>query len=315
MSGVDVGRTRFIDGMRVARQHLEHLQDVLLGHVAGTRETVGLGKVCHGLQVTVQQDGSVSVGPGLAIDAQGRALVVPEVQTPTTDFGAGASVHLVLLHSLRSEGVVSGVPTLLFDDLTIEARAAAPPYQDDAVVFARLNRMEAGVSVTQLGQWYLPPLDHGHTGTFVVRQGRWRYDGDQVGSSSTPLFDSGFLSVARGSDVVLVHGLNTMDLAVQVQARRADGVVTVQGLGQAFWYELLDGQQIRLARSGAGDPLELRAAIWPLAPAPASGPMLPVADPGSPLEVESGDSFTLDGTRSKAFGGKTITKFVWTELT
>ncbi len=312
MNGVEVGRTRFVDGMRVAREHLEHLQDVLLGHVAGGRETVGLGKVCHGLQVTVQQDGSVSVGPGLAIDAQGRALAVPEAQTPAVDFGGGATLHLVLLYSLRAEGVVTGVPTLLFDDVTIEARSAAPPYQDDAVVFARLDKMEAGVSVTQLGQWYLPPLDHGHTGSFVVRQGRWRYDGDPVGSSSTPLFDSGFLSVATGGDVTLVHGLDTMDLAVQVQARRVDGVVTVQGLGQSFWYELLDGQRIRLARSGEGDPLELRAAIWPLAPA--AGPVLPIADPGSPLEVESGDSFTLDGTQSKAFGGKTITKFVWTEL-
>jgi len=112
MNGVEVGRTRFVDGMRVAREHLEHLQDVLLGHVAGGRETVGLGKVCHGLQVTVQQDGSVSVGPGLAIDAQGRALAIPEAQTPAVDFGGGATLHLVLLYSLRAEGVVTGVPTL-----------------------------------------------------------------------------------------------------------------------------------------------------------------------------------------------------------
>jgi hypothetical protein len=313
MTGVEVGRTRFVDGMRVAREHLEHLQDVLLGHVAGGRETVGLGKVCYGLQVTVQQDGSVSVAPGLAIDAQGRALAVPDVQTPVVDFGAGTTVHLVLLHALRAEGLVGGVATLLFDDVTIETRQGSPPYQDDAVVFARLDKQEAGVSVTQLGEWYLPPLDHGHTGTFVVRQGRWRYDGDPVGASGAPLFDSGFLEVATGGGVTLVHGLNSMDLAVQVQARRADAVVTVQGLGQSFWYELPDAQRIRLARSGEGDPLELRASIWPLSPAP--GPELPIADPGLAQVVELGEPFVLDGSDSTAFGGRRITKFEWTEIT
>jgi hypothetical protein len=40
----------------------------------------------------------------------------------------------------------------------------------------------------------------------------------------------------------------------------------------------------------------------------------PVADAGAPQFVESGQSFTLDGSLSTAFGGRHIVQFIWTEL-
>ena len=98
---------------------------------------------------------------------------------------------------------------------------------------------------------------------------------------------------------------------MQLQARRADGVITIEGMGRTFWYELADDQRIRLACSADG-ALDLRAVIWPLAPA--SGPVVPIADAGPVMSAELGESFVLDGTRSRAFGGRRITKFVWTEL-
>jgi hypothetical protein len=230
------------------------------------------------------------------------------------DFGAGSPLFLVLVYQLRSDGVVDGVATLLSDDIAVEARPAGPPYQDGAVVFARLESAGDGIRVTQLGEWYLPPLDHGHGGTFVLRQGRWRYDGHPVGFPG-PLFDSGFISVQPNGDVRLIHGLNTTDLVVHVQARRPDGVITASGLGQSFWYELVGDQEVRLLRFDApgAEGLELRVSIWPLGQA-AAGPVLPVADAGPGQEAEAGESLALDGSRSRAFGGRAIVKYIWTEL-
>jgi hypothetical protein len=90
---------------------------------------------------------------------------------------------------------------------------------------------------------------------------------------------------------------------VQLQARR-DGVVTVEGLGSTYWYELPDADHIRLVGKG----LELRAVAWPLEPMTG----LPVADPGPDLAVAPGESFTLDGSRSRAAAGRRIVTYIWT---
>jgi hypothetical protein len=312
VTSTDVGRTRFQAGMRVAREHLDHMQDVLLTGVAQAREEGGVGKVCHGFRVKSRTASRVRVGPGLAVDAQGRPLALGESRDVEVEFGSPGGRFLVASHALRSYGLVDGVPTLLFDDVSIEARTAAPPYDDDAVVFAQVEPGEGSVRVVQKGEWYLPSLDHGHTGTFVLRQGRVRFDGDPVGFSG-PLFDSGFVPVERGGEVRLVHGLKTFDLLVQVQARGPDGVVTSEGLGRAFWYVLVDDQQVALVRDGSGGEMFVRATLWPFGP-PGAGPVLPVADAGPALTVEAGEGFTLDAGRSRAFGGRQIVKFVWTEL-
>ena len=311
MTASDVGRTRFEDGMRVAREHLDHLQDLALDSAADARESAGLGKVAYGLRVETAGPASVTIGPGLAFDGQGRRLFLPEPRP--LDVEPGGPWFLVAQHALRSEGLVGGVPTLLHDDLTIEARAASPPYEDDAVVFARLDPGEDGYRVVQLGQWYLAPLDHGHTGAFLLRQGRWRFDGPALGFAA-PLFDSGFVGVEPGSAVQLVHGLGTSDLLVQLQARAADGTITTRGIGDAFWYDLVGLQEVRLQRSNQpSEPLDLRVAVWPLVPG-AAGPALPVADPGPDAQAELGASFVLDGSRSRAFAGHTVERYQWTEL-
>lgn len=305
----EVGRTRFQDRMRVSREHLDHLQDVLLGAVAEARESGGLGRVSHGLRVEATSGGDVVIGPGAAVDARGRLLLSPEPVELAPEWGEATRLHVVARHVLRAEGLVKGVPTLLHDDLAFETRAAAPPYEDDAVVFARLERGDPEPRVTQLGEWYLPPLDHGHSGGFVLREGRWRYDGKPLGLPPAR-FDSGWLGVPAGEAAELVHGLETADLLVHLQARRADGVATTEGLGRDYWHELPDDIHVRLVRA-AGEG-ELRAVAWPLE-AGGAGPVLPLADPGPDLAVEPGASFTLDGSRSRAFGGRTLVKYTWTQ--
>lgn len=309
------GRTRFFDGMRVAREHLDHLQEVMLVAAIYLRQTLASGKVCYGLKVESLATDRVKVGPGLAFDRQARPLALEQEGEVAVDFSSAKTVYLVLNHLLRAEGVVKGIPTLLFNDLKVEARTAAPPYQDDAVIFAELHSRDGDLQVIQKGEWYLPPLDHGHSGQFLLDQGfRWRYDGHPL-RFQEPRFDSGFVPVPVGDEVRLVHGLKTTDLLVQVQGRLNSGIITVKGLGQDFWYELVGDQEIRLVRSGAnttGD-MDLRVVIWPFGEIGA-GPILPMADAGDDMVVESGRSFTLDGSKSRAFEGRQLSKYIWTQL-
>lgn len=314
MTAPEVGRARFVDGMRVTREHLDHLQDVLHAAALQARGTAGLGRVSFGLRVEATAPPTVTVAPGLAIDRDGRPLELAEPRGVAIDPGE-ATTFLCLLHTLRSEGLVDGVPTLLFDDVAVEARVSAPPYQDAAVVVARIDSGADGMRIAQLPDWFLTRQAHEHSGTFVLEEGRWRYDGLPVGFQG-PLFDSGFVSVDPGDQVTLVHGLRSTDLLVQLQARAEDGVVTTEGIGSRFWYELASDQEVRLVHGNGRrtSPLELRATIWPLVPA-AAGPTIPIADAGPDAEVDPGVSFTLDGSRSRAFGGRSITKYVWTKTT
>lgn len=312
MTAGDTGRTLFQDGMRVAREHLDHLQDTALDAGFQAREAAGPGRVCSGFRVEAAAPGSVTVGPGLAFDRQDRPISLDAARTMTPDFGAGTRVFMVLTHLLRSRGLENGVPTLLYDDAAIETRTAAPPYQDDGVVFAQLDKGVSGIAVTQSGDWFLPPLDHGHRGIFLLREGRWRFDGHPLGLGAAA-FDSGFVPVEAGAGATLVHGLQATDLMVQMQSRRPDGVVTTAGLGQSFWYELADPQQIRLVRGPGTGALDLRVTVWPLQ-APGAGPVVPLADAGPGRIVDSGVSFTLDGSLSRAFGGRHIVKYIWTQM-
>jgi hypothetical protein len=311
LSITDVGRTNFQNGMRVAREHLEHLQNVL--QIAGevSRQSAGLGKVCFGLRVQALDADHVSVDAGAAFDRQARVLVTGPQKVALT-WKANAPLYLVLTHALRGEAKFQGVPTLYYDEALVGVRAIPPPYDDEPVVFAQLDRGAETVEVTQLGEWYLPPQDHTHSGEFGVRDGLWRYDGAPLGHPPAR-FDSGFVPVAKGAAVTLKHGLGDADLLVQLQARGKDGVVTSAGFGTSFWYELADPGEIRLACAKKSDALELRAMVWPQNSA-AGGPLLPLANPGPDLVVDAETSFTLDAGDSRAFGGKHLTKFIWTEI-
>lgn len=299
--------------MRVAREHLEHLQEMWIATAMQLRATVGVGKVSFGLRVETLAADKVKVGAGLAFDRQARPLMLEQDRELALDFATGSALYLLIGYQLRSEGLVSGIPTLLFNDVKLAARSAAPPYQDDAVIFCELHLQEGRLEVIQKGEWYLPPLDHAHGGVFVVDDAqRWRYDGDPVGFAG-PRFDSGFVAVAPAGEVRLVHGLNSTNLLVQIQARLPDGSITTRGLGQDFWYELLGEQEIRLARSAATASMELRATIWPFGPTGAA-PVGPMADAGSDVEVAFGESFALDAANSRAFEGRRLTRFSWTQM-
>lgn len=310
----DEGKTRFLDGMRVAREHLDHLQDTLLAGLIQLRQSIGFGKVCYGLKVEPGDTGNVRVGQGVAFDRQARPLIVEQDLQIAVNFGAAPTLYLVAAYALQADLPINGVPTRLVNNVTVETRSAAPPYADDAVVFAQLVARTDGFDIVQKGDWYLAPLDHGHTGQFLDDASRgFRFDGHPIGLGSPP-FDSGFLAVGPGQQVLLSHGLNSLNLLVQLQCRTNDGTISSEGLGTRFWYELPGPQEIRLKRDSTIGDLDLRAMVWPLDTVGA-GPVLPVANAGDEQIVELGQSFVLDGSRSTAFGGRKLMNYIWTELT
>jgi len=308
-----MGKVNFFDGMRVSRGHLDHLQNLLLSAAVQGRGAVGAGVVC-GLEVVAAEARKVQVKPGLAFDNQGRGVLLKTPQEIDLSATGAGTVYMAIKHTLSASGVVGGVSTILSDGVEVIVKVAPPPFDDGSVVFARLDLQAEGVVVAQLGSWYLPPLFHAHTGTFYTDSaGNLRYDGDSV-SPKGQMFDSGFLLVNAEDEIHMAHGLGTSDLFVQVQCRKSEeGPVTTEGLGSVYWYELVGDDEVILKNSSTSESLLLRVQCWPLS-GEAAGPLLPIASAGSDETVEFGVSFTLDGSGSRAFGGRRLVKYRWTQL-
>ena len=312
---LDEASTRFLDGMRVATEHMRHLQQASIERARQLRETLGAGKVCYGLKVASGGAGELNVSPGLAIDDFGRPIVV---DAPVTVALESERVSLVAVYDLRASLLVNGVPTRLANGARVEARRAPPPYEDGAVRFAEVTRADgdATAQVLQKGEWYLPPLDHGHSGEFFTdTRGRWRHDGPAIGGSAQPSFDSGFVPIAAGESIRLRHGLQTTELAIELAARRSDGAITNRGIGTEYWFELPNEDEIQLVRAGAeGAPaIALRARAWQIG-ASTADLARPIADAGDDREAETGSTFRLDASRSRAVGIRRLVRYIWTQL-
>jgi len=311
---VKQGKVEFFDGMRVSREHLDHLQNLLLGAAVQLRGAIGHGKIAYGLKVESKQSGQITVHPGLAFDHQARSLLLDTEKDVAVDFSGAAILYVVLVHKLEGKNTRKGVATIFTDQVEVALRTSASPYADFGVVCAVLDKIENGITVRQDGTLYLPPLAHSHSGQlYNDADGYQRYDGDRVVTKGS-FFDSGYVPVAPDDSIRLSHGLATSNLLVQVQAKGADNTITSKGFGSEYWYELVDAHEIKLVRSAADtSPLLLRAMIWPVDQS-GGGPVLPMAHAGADSTVEFGNSFTLDGSSSRAFGGRTVTKYTWTRM-
>ncbi len=360
------GQTVFQEGMRVTKEHLDNLQDILQAGILQMRQAAGFGKVVYGLKVDAGEAGSIRIAPGLALDDFGRSVIVPAAQSLTPAFpisGSGAAgtapvLYLVATHNLVSGLLVKGIPTLLTDGFKIEARTAPPPYADGGVRFAELHpplsltpvpgpaplpptppgldtpsnlsvtsvasvapaapavAASAALSIVQKGDWYSPPLAHGHSGKFFTdAQSNLRFDGQPLGFSG-PLYDSSFITLSLGGTVTLKHGLPGRDFLAQLEARRHDGAITNHGTGREYWYDLpADGIAV-ISRTKHKEYTEFRLRLWPFgSPGTApQGPVLPVADAGPDAQEELGHSFDLDGSGSRSPIGAALTKFKWIQL-
>lgn len=307
----DEAGTRFLDGMRVATEHMRHLQRSDIARAQALRGALGAWGVAHGFKVEAAGDGSVTIAPGLAFDAQGRPL---QLRAPATLRPEAGRRFLVARYILEARLLVGGVPTLLDDGIEIAQRVQPPPYDDAAVPLAEVVTEGGRSACMQRGEWYLPPLAHGHSGAFVTdARGRWRYDGAPLGATWAPHFDSGFVPLAPGDRIGIAHGLRSRELVVELIADRV-GVVGNRGVGSTWWYELPDTDHVLLCRALAEDPagpLAVRARAWRTEGSGASAAR-PIADAGDDRTVEAGVSFTLDAGRSRALGGRRLVRFSWT---
>ena len=87
---VKPGRIRVFDGLRVATEHIDHMQDALHSSIEELREAVGLGRVLHGVRGPARRATSrIVVGPGLAFDNRRNRMVVDEPQRLDVTFPAG----------------------------------------------------------------------------------------------------------------------------------------------------------------------------------------------------------------------------------
>jgi len=328
------GQTAFIDGMRVTQEHLIHLQDILHLAVMQIRAGLGLGKVVHGLKAEVTATGTVSIGPGLAYDALGRPLQSDAARELTPAFGNATVLYAVIAHDLHYDQFFRGFPTVIDDVVRVELRNAPPPYDDNAVRIAEIRPASVtaplptgggvpttaaaapALLVSQSGDWFLPPLYHGHSGKFFTdAQALWRYDGNPLGVAG-PLYDSGFIQLAPGGKVTLKHGLHGRDFLAQLEASKADGAITNHGSGREYWYELPEDGVAVIARTRTKEYSRFRLRLWPFGSAGAApqSPILPVANAGADEIVELGTSFRLDGTQSRSPAAKALVKFKWTQL-
>ncbi len=315
------GRVAFLDGMRISREHLEHLQAYLRLGIFQLRETVGEGRVAHGLKTEAAPGapGNIQVSPGLALDAFGRPLSLDTARVLPAALGSAPVMYAVLAHDLRYDQFFKGFPTVITDHVKLELRTAPPPYADGGVRFAEVRPAPAGATgllIAQAGEWYLPPLDHGHSGRFYQdEQARMRYDGHPLGLAGA-MYDSGFVHIEPGGSVHLRHGLRGQDFLAQLEAANEHGMITNHGSGRDFWYELpADGEAV-ISRTKHKEYIRFRLRLWPFGTPGAApqGPVLPVADAGADAMVELGETFRLDGAHSRSPAGLPIRKYKWIQL-
>ena len=160
----DDARTIFVDGLRVTKDHLEHLQDRLREGLLDLRRSLGLGRIAWGLKVDAAD--RVAVAPGVAFSPGGvRMAVDSPLSLALPDGAAPLRVTLRASNSDRQALRVDGQPTLvlLTTAAALEPDDGADP-GSDALVIARLTRGTGGVTVTQDESLFVATGHHSHSG-------------------------------------------------------------------------------------------------------------------------------------------------------
>ena len=137
-------RIQVFDGLRVATEHVDHLQDGVHSSIEDLREAFGLGRIVRGLDVTVDGPGVV-VGPGLAFDRERNRVALDEPQRIDVMFQVGQDVQYVCAKYERVEDhEVEGKATLVWDSTSLVVQPALPGPTDDPIPLAKLVRSQDG---------------------------------------------------------------------------------------------------------------------------------------------------------------------------
>jgi hypothetical protein len=146
------------DGLRVATEHIDHLQDGLRSSIEDLREAAGLGRVVRGFDVTADGPGVV-VGPGLAFDHARHRLATDEPKRLDVTFQAGQDEQFLCARYERVENhEVEGKPTLVWDSVDLVLQPTLPAVTDDPIPLVKLVRSPDGSSFRVVGLDEVPPV-------------------------------------------------------------------------------------------------------------------------------------------------------------
>ncbi len=136
---------RVFDGLRITTDHLDHLQGAFASGFEDVREILGLGQRQTGLDVALQDDGSVTIQPGTAFDLQKNRLACDTPLNLKLTFGAEDKVKYVCLkYEQVEDGVVEGHPTMVWDSCSALVRDQYPAPADNLVALARVVKRADG---------------------------------------------------------------------------------------------------------------------------------------------------------------------------
>jgi hypothetical protein len=136
-------RIHVFDGLRVATEHIDHLQDGLHSSIEDLREAAGLGRIVRGFDVKADGPTAVVVGPGLAFDHARNRVAVDEPQRIDVSFPGGQDAQYLCAKYERVEDhQVEGKPTLVWDSTSLLLQPTLPAPTDDPIPLAKLVRTQ-----------------------------------------------------------------------------------------------------------------------------------------------------------------------------
>lgn len=145
------GHIQVFDGLRLTTQHMDHLQGAFYSAVEDIREILGLGKIQTGFEIEKSGEQAIIVQPGIAFDYQKNRIVSERPETVSVSFASGETHKYVCLQYKQVEdGLVEGLPTLIWDSCKIVLRADAPQEKDNLIPAAKLTRNNGSFVVQSL---------------------------------------------------------------------------------------------------------------------------------------------------------------------
>ena len=151
---------RVFDGLRLTTDHVNHLQGAFASGCEDFRQILGLGKPQSGLEVSVQDDGSVTIQPGVAFDFQKNRLACDNPLQLPLNFGRQDQAKFVCLkYEQVEDGVVEGHPTMIWDSCSAVVRDSPPDPKENLVALAIIVRdAEGKLQVRRHGECAPPPI-------------------------------------------------------------------------------------------------------------------------------------------------------------
>jgi hypothetical protein len=179
--------SRFVAGLRVSAEHLQHLQDRLRDSLLDLRRAVGLGRIAWGLRIVVGAD-SIILARGVALSKGGVRLSVDSPVTLEPPAGPGPfrvvleaqnSDRTALRHDDRATLILATCAVLL------EPESESEPDGDDRLVIGRLSADGEGFAASQSEELFIAVGHHRHSGEHRQdAEGNWFYDGPLLAGAS-----------------------------------------------------------------------------------------------------------------------------------